>query len=259
MTRALPTAFSMGLPLLLALHLVPTHATAAPPDEDVTEAEAETGSPFDPLSITPEQAHAVLRAHRARERDRLRATALARRERQNATRAANRDGEDPWRLRIAFGALGTPRSADSLGARGSDAYTVAAGPLLRLSVQRWVHRHVRTDLNVGLAWVAGRPEHEGSLGPEGQVGAALMVLSMSKPRVGIGLGAELTLGRDEDGPSNGNHGFLAPRFTLPVELGVQFASERGGLVIRLVPNAVRMPNRVAYGVFFTLGIEFAPG
>ena len=167
----------------------------------------------------------------------------------------------PWRLRLAFLTLGTPRDSYGEGptAGRNASLVVFPGFGAQVSVSRYLSSLFRLDLLLTLAWVGGNWNLDPQ-GPEGSLGGALMVVGRGKTRLGGGVGLDLVLAREAENYGDDDFGWLSTRLRFVGEVG--WSTRAGtGISIQLAPTVTHVPyaKRFHPGVLFTVGAEFGVG
>ncbi len=166
----------------------------------------------------------------------------------------------PWRLRLAFGVLATPRDAYGDGPyAGSDAdLVVFPGLGAQVTASRYLSAFLRLDLQLTVAKVFGDWNVDG--GPEGSLGGAIMVVGRGRTRLGGGLGLDMLVVQERELGGDDDFGWLSPRVDLIGELA--WTSPKGlGVSIQLAPTFTYVPyaKRFHPGALFSVGFELGVG
>lgn len=163
--------------------------------------------------------------------------------------------DSPWRLRVAFSIVATPRSINGFGAYDDDDLVPYVGFGFRASAQRFLAPRFRVDLTGTYAYVRGDAFTDMDQGHEGGVGAAAMVVGLGRTRWAGGLGLELLIAEELDEAEDTHFGWLGVRVAFIAELG-WFTRSGRGLSMQVAPTITRTGyGQVGGGFFTSVGVD----
>jgi hypothetical protein len=158
--------------------------------------------------------------------------------------------------------VGTPRAINGFGPYDDDGLYAYFGFGAQVTVSRFFRSLVRLDGTASLAQVFGDGYVEGDHGPEGALGAAILIVSPWRCSFGGGFGVDMVVAREIDAATPGAHfGWLGFRMSFPAEVAWPSRTHGRGFAMSFAPTLTRVGYQTGLwpGFVMTAGFELPVG